>query len=180
MVQKEQPEFFNSDKKHFFVEVTDKMRREAKSMQRTSNETDTSDSRDSERSQKDSLVGKIGEIALKKFFDKHNVPVSFHSGWMYDMKLNGYEAEVKTRDYTQTSPNYADLLVRDRVDTNWSPADVDIVVQVMVNGKQTDKAYITGYGYGEYVAQCDLFRKAKTHRTRKMSHSDLQPIEDLL
>lgn len=180
MVQKEKPEFFNSNSEHFVVKVTDSMRTKAKKLQKQSNETDTSDSRDEKRSQQDSLVGKIGEIALKKFFESYNISISFNEGWKYDMNINGYTAEVKTRDYTQTNPQYADLLVRDRVDTDWSPADVDVVIQVMVNGEQTDKAYITGYGYGEYVAQCDLFRRAKTHRTRKMSHEDLQPIEDLL
>lgn len=180
MNTKEKPDFFNSSQEYFVVEVTDSMIQKAKELKNKGNEVDKTDERDADRSQQDSLVGKIGEVVVEEFFKSNNISVSFNDGWVYDMNINGYSAEIKTRDYTQTAPYYSDLLVRDRVDTNWSPSDVDIIIQVMVNGENTDKAYITGYAYGEFVAQCDFFRKAKTHRTRKTAHEELQPIEDIL
>lgn len=180
MITKEQPSFFESENEYFVVEVTDEMKQQAKKLKQKGNEVDTTDNRDASQSQTDSLIGKIGEIAVREFFESQDVPAQFNDGWVYDMDIGNYTAEIKTRDYTQTAPKYKDLLVRDRTDTNWSPADVDIIIQVMVNGENTDKAYITGYAYGEYVAQCELFYKAKTHRTRKTKHSELDPIEDLL
>ena len=180
MVPKEQPEFFNSTAEYFVIEVTDEMRSRAKEMQSQSNETDTTDSRSNRRSKQDSLVGKLGEIVVEKFFTLNDISASFNSGWGYDMEIDGYTAEIKTRDYTQTHPNYYDLLVRDRMDTQWTPSDVDIVIQVMLNGDDSSKGYITGYAYGNFVESCGFFQKAKTHRTREVPHSELQPIEDLL
>lgn len=182
MGQKEQPGFFNCQCRdgHFAIEITRQMRSQAKQLQNTTNEVDTTDSRSSNRSQKDSFIGKLAEVAVQHFFKNNQVRASFNAGWRYDMTIGRKTAEVKARDYTQTSSRYCDLLVRDREDTDWSPSDVDIVIQVMVNGKNSKKAYITGFTTGNHAAKCGFFNKAKTHRTRKVPHSKLRPIEDLL
>lgn len=182
MGRKEDPEFFDCrcDESHFVIEITDEMRQEAKQMQNQSNETDTTDARSAGRSQEDSFVGKLSEIAVREFFNNHSVDASLNDGWVYDMDIGDNTAEIKARDYTQTAARYCDLLVRDREDTSWSPSDVDIIVQVMVNGRDSDKAYITGFAYGNYAAECGIFEKAKTHRTREVWHSKLKPIEYLL
>jgi len=181
MPEKERPDYFSCGcGKHFVFDVTSSMRSKARTRKRNSSETDTTDSRSSSRSHGDSVVGKLAEVVLEEFLSEQGVSTSVNDGWRYDMKVNGKTAEVKARDYTQTSSRYCDLLVRDRKDTNWSPSDVDIVVQVMVNGTNTKKAYITGYVSGRHAANCGLFRKAKTHRTRKVPHTDLKRIENLL
>lgn len=182
MGEKEEPEFFDCrcDEDHFVIEITDQMRNQAKNLQQSTNEVDKTDARSSGRSQEDSFVGKLAEVAVQHFFKNHGVSASFNDGWVYDMDIGGDTAEIKARDYTQTAGRYCDLLVRDREDTNWSPSDVDTIVQVMVNGRNSDKAYITGFAYGNYAAKCGLFDKAKTHRTREVWHSKLKPIEYLL
>lgn len=177
---KEKPTFFNCNcGDHYYMPVSSKMRSEAKNLQSGVNETDTTDARSAKRSEQDSLLGKIAEVAVAAFLRSEGATVEFNDGWMYDLLVNGHKVEVKARDYTQTAGQYADLLVRDRSDTNWSPNDVDYIVQVMLEGENSDKAYITGYCTGSEAASADFFHKAKTHRTRKVSHTSLSPIEDL-
>lgn len=181
MINVETPEFFDCccDHPHYSIEITEEMRNRAKNLQNQGDEVDKTDARSQGRSQEDSFVGKLAEVAVQEFFKQNDVRASFNDGWMYDMDIGDYEAEIKARDYTQTASRFCDLLVRDREDTNWSPSDVDIVIQVMVNGKESDKAYITGFAYGNYVAECGFFDKAKTHRTREVGHSKLKSIDRL-
>lgn len=182
MITKEEPEFFDCrcDEPHYVIEITDAMRNRARSLQGKTNEVDKTDARSQGRSQEDSFVGKLAEVAVQEFFKENGVSASFNDGWMYDMDIGGNTAEIKARDYTQTAARFCDLLVRDREDTSWSPSDVDIIVQVMVDGRNSDKAYITGFAYGNYAAECGFFDKAKTHRTREVWHSKLKSVDRLL
>lgn len=181
MVDKEEPEYFDCNcESHFYINITPEMREEARQLQNQSNEVDKTDARSGGRSQEDSFIGKLAEVAVRDFFRTCNVDASFNDGWVYDMNIGGQSAEIKARDYSQTAPRFCDLLVRDREDTDWSPSDVDIIVQVMVDGRDSEKAYITGFCYGNYAAECGFFEKAKTHRTREVWHSKLKPIEYLL
>lgn len=180
MGKKEQPDFFKCGcNGHYVVPITDKVRSEARKLQSGVNETDTTDARSNARSEEDSTIGKLAEVAVALFLRFEGQDVEFNDGWMYDLLVNGQKAEVKARDYSQTSPQYADLLVRDRNDTNWTPNDVDIIIQVMIDGPDSTKAYITGYCTGKDAANAGYFNKAKTHRTRKVSHGSLNPIEGL-
>lgn len=182
MSGKEKPTFFDCScyDAHFVIDITKDMRREAQELQSDGNEVDKQDARSNRRSEADSVVGKLAEVAVRDFFEAFGVQAEFNEGWKYDMLIGGNTAEIKARDYSQTAPRFCDLLVRDREDTDWSPSDVDIIVQVMVDGRDSEKAYITGYVSGEEASKCDFFEKAKTHRTREVPHSSLKPIEFLL
>lgn len=168
IVGKEKPRFFKSNHEYYKVNVdTDRFKN------LNSNEVDNQDSRDSERSIKDANIGKIAENVMFIFLEERGNDVEFAETWEYDLLVNGYKMEVKARDYTQTDPKYKDLLVRDRKDNYWSPSDVDYISQVMLNGTDTEYAYITGYIEGKKAENADIFHKAKTHRTRKVNHNQL-------
>lgn len=175
VISREKPEFFNSDREHYYIVVNDYIYNE---IDQNKDFTDKNDSRSESRSKKDSMIGKISESAVKVFLeDEYNLNVEYSDDWKYDLKVNDKLIDVKCRDYKQTGYNYKDLLVRDRVDTEIGPDHVDYIIQAMINGSKTDKVYITGYCSGEFASNAEFFDKARTHRTRKVRHNDLNSIE---
>lgn len=171
MVQRRYPDFMYTDDRHYYINITSEMRQKA--IEKSKDEVDKTDSRSQNRSGKDSKVGKLAELVVIEFFDDMGVDVRESESWRYDLLVNDRTVEVKTRDYTQTDTRYRDLLVRDRPDVDWSPSETDYYIQVFLNGFDSDRGYITGYTYGDTVAEADFFDKAKTHRTRKVNFEDL-------
>lgn len=171
MVKRRYPDFMYTQDRHYYVTITEDMRSKAKD--NYSSEIDKSDSRNFDRSSRDSKVGKLAELTVYKFFNDLGIEVEEYNGWEYDLIVNGKTVEVKTRDYTQTNSRYKDLLVRDRPDVDWNPGDVDYYIQVFLNGFESERGYITGYIDGKEVSTADFFEKAKTHRTRKVNFEDL-------
>ena len=183
MAKQEKPDFFSCDCSdgHYYISVTGGMKGRAQNLADVEKETDVTDSRSESQSREDSQFGKLAEIVAYELLSEMGASVKYnHDGWEYDLLVNGKKADVKARDYTQTSSRYADLLIRDRKDTNHSPDDVDIIIQVMLNGKRSNKGYVTGYCTGREGAAASIFQKAKTHRTRNFPHNKLHSIDKLI
>lgn len=188
-ITKETSSYFgcNCEEGHYEIEVTEKMKTKALQMQSDKIEVDDTDERPPDVSMEHAESGKLGEIVVKKFLSERGISVEFNSGWEFDMVLKSDEkdeqsvkAEIKTRNYTETGYAYNDCLIRDRRDTPPIDELTDVVIQVMINGYDADKAYVTGFTSGLTAASSPWFGKAKTHETRKVNHERLVDLQNLI
>jgi hypothetical protein len=176
-VSKENPTYFNCKcQEHHLLYIDNEIRSKAFKSQ-DYDSVDSKDSRDQARSRKDLDVGILAEIVSKRFLEEYDHTVEISDDWRYDILVDdNIRIDVKCRDYTQTDQKYSDLLFRDRKGVDLTEDDFDYVLQVMINGLDSDKAYITGYCSSKTALEAERFFKARTHRTNKVKHNDLTKI----
>jgi len=180
MAEQEKPDFFscNCSEGHYCVEVTDRTRQRAQNLADIDKQTDNTDSRLIPPGKEEGQFEKLAEIVAYELLSDMGASITYtYQGWKYDFSVNDRKAAVKVLDYTQTDSEDADLLLRDGEDKNHSPDDVDVIIQVMLNGIDSNKAYVTGYCSESEGADAPV---SQEEQTRRLPHKELHSLEELV
>jgi len=180
MVEQEKPDFFSCDcsEGHYCIEVTDRMRKRAQNLSDIDNQTDNTDSCLIPPDKQESQFKKLAEIVVYDLLSEMGVSTTCtYQSWEYDVSVNEKEAAVKVRDYAQTDSEDADLVVHEGEDKTYSPDDVEVIIQVMLNGLDSNKAYVTGYCSESERADAPVVQE---EQTRRFPHEELHSLEELV